>query len=122
MRWFRSHSGVSSGLALFSLALQLALSFGHIHLKDSLGTAHSAAPIDTGVSRAIPADGESDQHEREYCAVYAVNALIGTAQDPAPPMIELPAIVGAMRLAYGHQFRLAESRHVLSQARAPPIA
>ena len=47
MRWFRTRSRWGSCLALVALALQLALSFGHIHLKDVLGEPHSSASADS---------------------------------------------------------------------------
>jgi hypothetical protein len=130
MRWFRSHSRLGSGLAIFSLALQLALSFGHIHLKDIVGTAHAstsitastaAAQSDEQPARATPADRTSHEHEDEYCAVYAVNNLLGTAQIAEPPPLPLPCLFGCVGHSAGYEADLAELHHGLFRARAPPI-
>ena len=129
MRWFRSHARLGSWLALSALALQLALSFGHIHYKDVFGQADAssgsvivalAPEPDAQEPAAAPADRASHEHEDEYCAIYAINSLIGCSQTAAPPAVPLPPIAGRARLATGHQFLLAERRHAGSQARAPP--
>ena len=136
MRWFRTRSRGVSCLALLALALQLALSFGHIHLKDValkdvLGETHSSASIDASAlaslsdeqrTSAQPADGSHHEHEDEYCAIYAINALIGSAQHAAPPALLVPQRVGRARHALGYEAPLAHLHHVLFQARAPPIA
>ncbi len=131
MHWFRSHSRLSSGLAIFSLALQLGLSFGHIHLRDIFGTAHASTAVATSTaasrsdeqhSHAAPTDRTSPAHEDEYCAVYAINNLLGTAQITEPPPLPLPGLFRFVGLSVGYEAELAELRHVLSQARAPPIA
>jgi hypothetical protein len=130
MRWFRLHARLGSWLALSALALQLALSFGHIHRKDVLGQADaSIGPVIAALApepeaqepAAPPADRASHEHEDEYCAIYAINSLIGCSQTAAPPAVPLPPIAGRVQVAIGHQSLLAERRHAGSQARAPPI-
>jgi hypothetical protein len=130
MRWFRLHSRLGSGLAIFSLALQLALSFGHIHLKDIVGTAHASTSIaaSTAASRsddqpadATPTDRASHDHEDEYCAVYAINNLLGSAQVTQPPPLPLPCVFRFVGLSAGYEADLAELHHGLSRARAPPV-
>ena len=131
MHWFRSHSRLGSGLAIFSLALQLALSFGHIHLKDIVGTAHASTSIaastaasgsDEQPADATAADRTShDEHEDEYCAVYAINNLLGSAQVAAPPPLPLPCLFGCLGLSAGYDADLAELHRGLPRARAPPI-
>jgi len=122
---------LGSWLALSALALQLALSFGHIHLKDLVPQAHaSTGPAiaallpgsDARDSAALPTDREPHEHEDEYCPVYAINSLLGCSQTTEPPALPLPLIAGQVRLASGDQSHLAERRHLPSQARAPPTA
>jgi hypothetical protein len=127
MYWFRSHSRLGSGLAIFSLALQLALSFGHIHLRDIVGTAHASTSIAASVAArsdeqpTTQTDRTSHQHEDEYCAVYAVNALLGSAQVAEPPPLPLPCLFGFVGLSANYDADLTELHHGLSRARAPPI-
>jgi len=130
MRWFRSHARWGSWLALSALALQLALAFGHIHLKDVLGPADepgglviAALTSEPDAQRAAPpADRAPHQHEDEHCAIYAINSLLGASQIAAPPAVPLPSITCRARLATAHQSLLSERRHAGAQARAPPLA
>jgi hypothetical protein len=131
MRWFRTRSRPVSCLALLALAMQLALSFGHIHARDVLGESHSSASVEASALASLsdeqrdsakPADSSHHEHEDEYCAIYAINALIGSAQHAAPPALLLPQRVGRERHIFSREAPLAELHHVLFQARAPPIA
>jgi len=130
MRWFRTRSRGVSCLALLALALQLALSFGHIHRKDVLGEPHSSASAVASALASLSdeqpsaqgANGSHHEHEDEYCAIYAINALISSAQHAAPPTLLLPQCVDRERHTVGREAPLAELHHVLFQARAPPIA
>ncbi len=131
MRWFRTRSREVSCLALVALAMQLALSFGHLHLRDVLGETHSSASIDASTLASLSdeqhtsaqgGDGSHHEHEDEYCAIYAINALIGSAQHAAPPALLVPQRVGRARHTLRYEAPLADLHHVLFQARAPPIA
>jgi hypothetical protein len=60
MRWFRDHSRRGSWLALVALAVNISLSFGHIHAIDGRGLHHrSASEIAAAVS---PDDGQTLGH------------------------------------------------------------
>ena len=130
MRWFRTRSRGVSCLALLALALQLALSFGHIHLKDVLGEPHSSASavastlalLSDEQPSAQGTNGSHHEHEDEYCAIYAINGLIGCAQHAEPPALLMPLRIGRARHTLGYEIPLVELHHTLFQARAPPIA
>jgi hypothetical protein len=129
MDWFRSHSRLGSYLALFALAFQLALSFGHIHaheiapLADGSSAASTAASLlDEQHSPARPPDGQSHEHENEYCAIYAINGLISSAQNIEPPALPLPLLFSRVRLAAAAEFGLTAPSRAPFRARAPPIA
>jgi hypothetical protein len=131
MRWFRTRSRGVSCLALLALALQLALAFGHIHVKELLGKTHSSASVDASTlaslsdeqrTSAQDADGSHHEHEDEYCAVYAINGLIGSAQHAEPPALLMPLRIGRALHTLGYEIPLAELHHALFQARAPPVA
>jgi hypothetical protein len=119
MRWFRSRSKFGASLALSALVMQLVLSLGHIHRKDVAGHLHLLAV--GSLQEQEPADRDSHGHEDQYCAIYAINSLLGCSQTPEPCTLPLPLTVNAARIAGDFQFSLTSSRHLLSQARAPPI-
>jgi hypothetical protein len=130
MQWFRSHSRLGSGVAIVSLALQLALSFGHIHHKDIFGPTHSSATAAAATAiaavsdeRPAPAaDHDTDEHENQYCAIYAINSLLSFAQQSEPPSLPVqPSVERAPSLG-GYTAPLPDRRRVASQARAPPTA
>jgi hypothetical protein len=106
-------------LALSALALQLVLSFGHIHRKDITGEAHPSTNIEPA-SEEI-GDQDSPEHEDHYCAIYAINTLLGCSQTPAPPVLALPLHVSRVRAATAYDTHIADRRRVPSQARAPPV-
>ena len=55
MPWFRAKRSLSSYVSLFALALQLALSFGHVHLDElGLGNGAIAAAQKQAAALGIP--------------------------------------------------------------------
>ena len=71
MNWFRKHLKHGSRLALFALAVQFALSFGHFH-----GIAAQAAPVvQAGLSNASLAIAASLATQRLLMTVSVQHAL-----------------------------------------------
>jgi hypothetical protein len=122
MRWFRTNRGSFGALALFALALQITLSFGHIHLRDFAGIPGVAA-AQAQAGSADPADGGSSRHSTDdYCLVCSTVNLAGTLvlPDVAAPL----APVGSTAAAYVYFCAASCGRvdHALFHARAPPLA
>jgi hypothetical protein len=129
MSWLRSHARWISCVALLALALQLVLSLGHLHHKDILGPGVLAPITDTVAAASISdADAETSSdraghdHEDEYCPIYAIAALIGSAQQAAPPALPGPSTLTSAPLAAVIASPPPQPRYLLSQARAPPLA
>jgi hypothetical protein len=126
MGWFRTRRKFGGRLALLALAVQLIISFGHIHKEDIFGaarTAASAATLDAAASdQPLPPDQPAG-HAGDYCAICATIHLLGASvlgeppQSPAVPLafqsIEHSAQVTAL---------FAGSRWRPFQSRAPPLA
>jgi hypothetical protein len=124
MHWFRSRSRLGSCLALFALALQLALSFGHVHLGPVSG--HASAGI---VANSSDADKPSGRHQHhlpgsadDSCAVCALIHLAGTLVPSAAPVLPLPAASDRLPQHIIAQFDLSAPLSAHFQARAPPLA
>jgi len=137
MTWFRKHIKTGSRLALFALAIQFALSFGHFH-----GVAAQAAPaIQAGLSQADlahivaapdapseaaqkqpPSTPDSDQQPADACAICAVIALAGNVLFAAPPVLLLPQAVELLYRTTDAEFVHPGSVHPAFQSRAPPIS
>jgi hypothetical protein len=139
MKWFRSNIKQGSRLALFALAVQFVLSFGHFH-----GFAAQAAPAiqpDTApfelsyanvpaafdaVSEAAqqkPAsDQDSDRQPSDPCAICAVIALANAMLFATPPLLLLPQAIEFLYLTTDAEFVHLNSASVAFQPRAPPVS
>ncbi len=115
MKWLRSKAKRLSLLALFALALQLGLSFGHHHdvavAGISASVAQSAATPDT--------DHDQDVH-RDLCAICATMAMANTVVAAAPPSLTVPQTVAALRAAFLTETIATDSRRGAFRSRAPP--
>jgi hypothetical protein len=126
MRWFRLRSRVGSCLALFALAFQLAVSFGHVHL-DIASVSASAAAIASGQASADDLNAPSSPPAREdladdCCPICTLIHLAGALVPAQTPPLPLPTIFGRVRLEAAVEFNLTALHGVLFQARAPPFA
>ena len=122
MRWVRRNNRIGSWAALFALAIQLVLSFGHIHLEGIQGP--SAAVLQSQAQPNAPADDDGDRGfgPHHFCAICAAVSLTASSVLPA---VELPATpvahchkwvvdVRPVQFSYGLLFPF--------QARAPPYS
>jgi len=124
MGWVHSRKHFGAGLALVALALQLIVSFGHVHLD---GVVRSSATVGTSsqsvlqASRQAPAQSPVDDADG-YCAICASIYLASTAF--IPPVPQLPPPVGFERIAHSFiaTFGSVVPRRVAFQSRAPPAA
>ena len=109
-------------LALFALALQLTLSFGHIHADDFAPPNTPAAATAAGHSGAggnpLNTDGDHDD-----CPICQSIFLLATLVMPLPPMVAVPLDHAFTRVAdFGPEYLAAAATPRLFQARAPPQA
>jgi hypothetical protein len=129
MRWFRSRSRLGAYLALFALAFQLAVSFGHVHLEHF--TPPSAAMGASALAGAPPSADDlnppSNPGGREHpaddrCPICTLIHLAGALVPAEMPSLPLPAVFGRLRLEAAADFDLTSPHGALFRARAPPIA
>jgi len=119
---------LGSWAALFALAIQLALSFGHVHLGG--GDPRSWAPL---VPRwaaepppalpdapAVPASHKPAGLADDLCIICSAMQLAYTVA--ASPSVPLPAAVSQILLDSSSDFAIAASPHRPFRARAPPYA
>ncbi len=137
MKWFRKHVKLGSRLALFALAIQFALSFGHFH-----GAAAQTAPAKAGVTQADlalakslvagaaneaaqrqrPANHDGDQQPGEPCAICAVISLASNVLFATPPLLELPQAVEFLYRTTDAEFVHLKSAPSAFRSRAPPLS
>jgi hypothetical protein len=134
MKWFRSNVRLGSHLALFALAIQFLLAFGHFH---GIAQAASASPDarrlglhDVVGFAAMHLDGpdRAAGHEpagpppADDCAICAVMALANAMVDASPPCLPAPQAAAFSYLPNEAGFLVSNSARAAFQPRAPPIA
>jgi hypothetical protein len=122
MRWFRTRRSFGSGLALFALALQLALSFGHVHLdKVAPGfVTATAADAKTPASQPSPPQHPASDAD-DYCAICATIHLASTSFLPDAPQLPLPFVSQTVEHSDYVAFVFIAPQRTAFQSRAPPI-
>jgi hypothetical protein len=121
MQWLRSHLGLGSCVALFALAVQLVLTFGHMHLGGLSG--HSSTTIEASVGTTTPASNDGSNGADDYCALCALTHLAGTLLPASPAALPLPLASAQSRCSEsGLCFVLPAQRSASYAARAPPLA
>src|ERR1044071_1198502 len=96
MKWFRRHIKTGSRLALFALALQFVLSFGHFHAAQAapaiqtltdLAQAQSLAGEAAPQAEQQPASHDGGQQTDEPCAICAVMAMANQLVFATPALL-----------------------------------
>ena len=123
MGWVHRHKHRGAVLALIALALQIALTFGHVHLRGLSGSSH--APIAEQVKLAhtpqqTPAQSPTDNDD--YCAICASIFLASNTFAPAPPQLLVPANFQRIEHYFNAARPLAKRLRLAFRSRAPPAA
>jgi hypothetical protein len=123
MRWFRRNMRIGSWCALFALAIQLVLSFGHLHFASSAAAAALASAAAEPLAATPDESPTPSKHSRvaDYCTICASLHLVGllTAEPPSVATLQptsqarlTACIAGPSETYDGLPFN----------ARAPPLA
>jgi hypothetical protein len=121
MKWFRSNIKRVSHVALFALAIQFALSFGHFH---GVGAeAASATQVARSLSAPQPAsDQGSPEHPGDICAICVVMAMANAALYATAPMVLLPQAIAFAYLTPDADLIRVNAVRAAFQPRGPPIS
>ena len=128
MKWFRKHLKHGSRLALFALAIQFALSFGHFHWAAGRIGLSDAGPTYAVGQTALGATGETKQPSNQdddpanACEICTVISLANNFLFASPPLLELPRAVELLFLTIDAGFAHLGSLHTAFQSRAPPAS
>jgi hypothetical protein len=125
MQWLRSKRRTGARLGLFALAVQLVLSFGHIHPQDVVPR---SIPGAAASHNAWSATSSSGQHTPgglpdDDCPICMAMHAAASGLLPETPMAALPDPFGfALRPTIIERLDVSLPRHILFQTRAPPLA
>jgi hypothetical protein len=115
---------IGSWLALFALALQLTVSFGHIHLEGLVRANRARAALAAAghASQSLLQPSGAGGDDDDYCPICASVFLSSHSFVPAAPVLSIPSISSAVE----HSSRTAPifilPRRPVFQPRAPPLA
>jgi len=114
-------------LALFALAFQLAVSFGHVHLERIAPVSAGASALAGAPPAADDLNAPSNPGGREpladdHCPICTLIHLAGALVPAEMPSLPLPAVFGRLQLEAAADFDLTTSHAAPFRARAPPIA
>ncbi|MGJ4945290.1 DUF2946 family protein [Bradyrhizobium sp. HKCCYLS1011] len=133
MSWFRTNIRAASLLALFALAVQFTLSFGHNHWPaartspTSVVAALSDAAVPAAGDRQLttdqdPSKQDRDQQPADACAICAVVAMAQAMLLSPAPVLVLPQAVPFHREVAVVSTIQPAAIDLPFQARAPPLA
>lgn len=116
MKRLRLQARKLSLLALFALALQFGLSFGHTHASyfTSAGTQIAS------VSPNAPDSDHDHDIAGHICDICATVALARSLLDATPPVLPVPTSFTAARHVIIAQSDAPDSQRAAFQSRAPP--
>src|SRR5258706_3944725 len=147
MKWFRSNIRHGSRLALFALATQVLLSFGHFHGSSAQGVpafmdgsqpglhdtvTFAAAHLDAwarasheeafGAVGQKTSDQGSDGRPTDECAICALMGLANALVVATPSYLPGPQSASSLYVIARAEFVTLNSARVVFQSRAPPIS
>jgi len=124
MRWIRSNVRLGAWCALFALAVQLTLSFGHVHLDGGKSTSPAtvlAADFAAAETPNGPSSDEPKGQAGDFCAVCALIQLAGSVAPATMPILVLSVNQSSVLHSINAVPTLAPSAPLFFQARAPPL-
>jgi hypothetical protein len=125
MRWFRDTLRQGSWLALIALAINLGLSFGHVHAIDGkisgrgiAAMAASIASTDDGERQGHPGDGHADY----LCPICMAATAMASALTSTPPALPVKFANVTIDRTIVSVVALVEPPRAAFQSRGPPIS
>jgi hypothetical protein len=126
MRWFRSHIGMGSRLALAAMAVQLVLTFGHVHV-DGLAeaAAGTASSVSAGQYNPTSPNAPEPSHKGSGsadidCPICALIQLASTAAPSVAPTLPVPTSFIVTRPETPAALQRVALPYISFQARGPP--
>jgi hypothetical protein len=124
MGWVYRHKRHGALFALAALALQIAVSFGHVHLDGVVRAAsHSTVAGAPKITLAqsspqLPAQNSGD--DDDYCAICASIFLVSSSFVSEPPKLPVPVGFTRIERSFSITRGIIAPRRVAFRSRAPP--
>jgi Protein of unknown function (DUF2946) len=123
MRWFRDNVRHGSWLALVAIAINLALSFGHVHVAGGHCSEPSLIVAALGGSDHGKGPGHSnDPQADDHCPICIASSAIANAMAASPPALPLQLTATVVdRTIPPVRLAVAPPRAAF-QSRGPPVS
>jgi hypothetical protein len=128
MKWFRDKTRQGTSFALLALAINLALSFGHLHLQDLDRNGLRGGEADAGIllsaigHRDSAPGNKHDGHPDDLCPICMAQAALGTGLAAAAPALPVDlASVEIDPIALPEQ-SVAQRPRAGFRSRGPPLS
>jgi hypothetical protein len=125
MLWFRDTIRQGTWLALIALAVNLGLSFGHVHAIEGTNSKHAVAAMaglvasaDDDQKRGHPQDGHADY----LCPICMAAGAMANALASAPPALRADVGRATADRKIEDVLALVEPSRGAFQPRGPPIS
>jgi hypothetical protein len=119
MRWFRTNRHFGARLALIALALQLVLTFGHVHAPS---VAPGSAVQTSQTNGTAPQDPNHNGLADTDCPTCALIQLSAISTPSIAPALPLPVAIDFLMLRPAVELAAATAPPASFQARGPPAA
>jgi hypothetical protein len=124
MHWLRNNIRHGSLLALMALAINLALTFGHVHAFGKVCHDGAGAVVaSVGVHHGKQPAGHSDDGQADYlCPICMAASTIASAVAPTPPVLPAEFAVALIDRPIDRVLPVRQSGRTAFQSRGPPIS
>jgi hypothetical protein len=125
MKWFRSNIKHGTRLALIALAINLGLSFGHIHAIDGKRAGSGLASL---VATVASTDGgqtqghHDDSHTDDLCAICMAATAMGNVVASTPPALPQQFAEASIDRTIESDLAVPKPPRAAFQSRGPPIS
>jgi hypothetical protein len=123
MNWFRAKTRQATSFALFALTINLALSFGHIHLEGFRGGKTNAGVLLSAISHAKSGQPvKHDGHPDDLCPICMARAALGAGLATNPPVLPLDFAYVTIEPISGADLAIPQQPRANFQSRGPPLS
>jgi hypothetical protein len=125
MRWFRDTLRQGSWLALIALAINLGLSFGHVHAIDGKVSGRGIVAMAASIASTddVERQGHSgDGHADYLCPICMAAAAMASALTSTPPALPAEFANVTIDRTIVSVVALVEPQRAAFQSRGPPIS
>jgi hypothetical protein len=123
MNWFGAKTRQATSFALFALAINLALSFGHIHLEGFRGSETNVGVLLSAISHASNGQPvKHDGHPDDLCPICMARAALGTGLATTPPVLLLDFSYITVEPIFVADLAIPQQPRANFQSRGPPLS